>query len=160
MIKNEHKHAVVEKDKLLAYLAAVPTSFEIRALVVKNTGAYISSCRAYENVFFFSTRIKIFAKNEFLQRQAFCISSCSSYLVFYSCMKRATRAFSAAGRGYAEQFSAHRMHRPERTGKLHSSRGRLGKESRQASPRGATPQKKQSCDLLYLSSPPTRRPMA
>ena len=36
MIKNEHKHAVVEKDKLLVYLAAVPTSFEIRAIVEKD----------------------------------------------------------------------------------------------------------------------------
>lgn len=36
MIKNEHKHAVVEKEKLLAYLAAVPTSFEIRARVEKD----------------------------------------------------------------------------------------------------------------------------
>lgn len=34
--KNEHKHAVVEKDKLLVYLAAVPTNFEIRAIVEKD----------------------------------------------------------------------------------------------------------------------------
>lgn len=67
MIKNEHKHAIVEKDKLLAYLAAVPTRFEIRALVEKDKVLTYLAAEPTRMFFvlFFPTRIKNFAKNEF-----------------------------------------------------------------------------------------------